>query len=196
MSNAEVEIEGYKLSRLDRTTKSGGGVCIYTRTSLKVKILKELTGKSPSGFHQLWVQVQHKNLKSIIFCIVYRPPDCSVACFADEFLEKHTLALTYGKEVFIIGDLNIDILKKNQESRALMNLCSSLNLTQLITSPTRVTTQSSTLIDVIMTTNTALVFSCRKWSYGESYKRPLLDLHCAKIETIKTSTDSCQCQKL
>ena len=80
-----------------------------------------------------------------------------MACFADEFLEKHTLALTYGKEVFIIGDLNIDILKKNQESRALMNLCSSLNLTQLITSPTRVTSQSSTLIDVIMTTNTALV---------------------------------------
>ena len=28
VSNAEVEIEGYKLSRLDRTTKSGGGVCI------------------------------------------------------------------------------------------------------------------------------------------------------------------------
>ena len=130
---------------------------LYTRTSLKLKILKELTGLSPSGFHELWVQVQHKNLKSIIFCIVYRPSDCSVACFADEFLEKHTLALTYGKEVFIIGDLNIDILKKNQEWRALMNLCSSLNLTQLITSPTSVTSQSSTLIDVIMTTNTTLV---------------------------------------
>ena len=29
VSNAEVEVEGYKLSRLDRTTKSGGGV-IYS----------------------------------------------------------------------------------------------------------------------------------------------------------------------
>jgi hypothetical protein len=80
-----------------------------------------------------------------------------VSCFADEFLEKHTRALTYGKEVFIIGDLNCDMLKDNQESRVLASLCSSLNLTQLITSPTRVTPKSSTLIDVIMTTNTGLV---------------------------------------
>ena len=67
----------------------------------------------------------------LIVYITYRPPDCSVTCFADEFLAKHTLALTYGKEVFIIGDLNCDILKDNQESRVLTSLCSSLNLTQL-----------------------------------------------------------------
>ena len=72
-------------------------------------------------------------------------------------MEKHTLALTHGKEVIMIGDFNCDILKNSPESRAFRNLCSSLNLTQLITSPTRVTSQSSTLIDVIMTTNTALV---------------------------------------
>jgi hypothetical protein len=35
----------------------------------------------------------------LIVYITYRPPDCSVTCFSDEFLEKHTLALTYGKEV-------------------------------------------------------------------------------------------------
>ena len=57
----------------------------------------------------------------------------------------------------MIGDLNCDILKNSPESRVFRNLCSSLNLTQLISSPTRVTSQSSTLIDVIMTTNTALV---------------------------------------
>ena len=80
-----------------------------------------------------------------------------MTCFEDEFLEKHTLALTHGKEVIMIGDLNCDILKNSPESRVFRNLCSSLNLTQLITSPTRVTSHSSTLIDVIMTTNTALV---------------------------------------
>ena len=126
---AEVEIEGYKLSRLDRTTKSGGGVCVYTRISLKVNILTELTEISPSGFHQLWMQIQYKNLKSILLCTVYRPPDCSMTCFEDEFLEKHTLALTHGKEAIMIGDLNCDILKNSSESRVFRNLCSSLNLT-------------------------------------------------------------------
>jgi hypothetical protein len=83
ISNAEVEIEGYKLSRLDRTRKSGGWVCVYTRTSLKVKILTELTEISPSGSHQLRMHVQYINLKSILLCITYRPPDCFVTCFAD-----------------------------------------------------------------------------------------------------------------
>ena len=72
-------------------------------------------------------------------------------------MENYSQALTYGKEVFIAGDLNCDMLKITKEANALTNFCSSLNLTQLITSPKRVTPQSSTLVDVIMTSNTALV---------------------------------------
>ena len=30
VTNVEVEIKGYKLTRLDRLRKTGGGVCIYT----------------------------------------------------------------------------------------------------------------------------------------------------------------------
>ena len=84
VSNAEVEIEGYKLSRLDRTTKSGGGVRVYTRILLKVNIVTELTEISPSGSHQLWMQIQFRNLKSILLCTIYRP-DCPMTCFEDEF---------------------------------------------------------------------------------------------------------------
>lgn len=157
VSNAEVEIEGYKLTRLDRTGKLGGGVCVYTRSLLKTQILKELTEISSSGFHQLWMQVQHKNLKSILLCTAYRPPDCPVACFNNDFSEKYSAALTRGKDVFVVGDLNCDMLKNSQETSALKDLCSSLNLTQLITSPTRVTKQSSTLLDVILASNTNIV---------------------------------------
>ena len=44
----------------------GGGVCVYTRKTLKSKILKDLSGISDTGFHQLWMQVQHKTLKSFL----------------------------------------------------------------------------------------------------------------------------------
>ena len=97
-----MEIGGYKLSRLDR--KPGGGVCVYTRTSLKTKVLKDLTEISPSGFHQLWIQIQHKKLKSILLCATYRPPDCPVTCFVDDLMEKYSQTLSYGKEVFIAGE--------------------------------------------------------------------------------------------
>ena len=85
VSNAEVEIVGYKLSRLDRLNKTGGGVCVYTRRSLKTKVLRDLTGISNSGFHQLWLQIQHDKLKSFLLCVTYRPPDCPTSCFVDNF---------------------------------------------------------------------------------------------------------------
>ena len=43
MTNAEVEIDGYKLTRLDRLGKNEDGVCVYTRSSLKVKRLKDMS---------------------------------------------------------------------------------------------------------------------------------------------------------
>ena len=67
VSNASVHLEGYNIFRLDRTRKIGGGVCIYVRSSLKVKVLKDLTRISDSGMHQLWLQILH--LKSVLFVL-------------------------------------------------------------------------------------------------------------------------------
>ena len=33
----------------------GGGLCAYMRKTLKSKVLKDLSGISDSGFHQLWM---------------------------------------------------------------------------------------------------------------------------------------------
>ena len=156
VANAEVEIAGYKLSRLERLNKTGG-VCVYTRSSLKTKVLRDLTGISDSGFHQLWLQIQHDKLKSFLLCVTYRPRDCPTSCFVDDFMDKYSQALTHGKEIFIAGDLNCNVMKHSPEANALNDLCSNLNLTQLITSLTRETSESSTLIDVIMTSNPGLV---------------------------------------
>ena len=40
-TNAEVEIQEYKIYRLDRKHKKGGGVCIYIRNDFKTKVLKD-----------------------------------------------------------------------------------------------------------------------------------------------------------
>ena len=73
VKNAEVEIDGYSLSRLDRPrimkNEFGGGVFAYIRKTLKSKVLKDLSGISDTGFHQLWMQVQHKTLKSFLLCV-------------------------------------------------------------------------------------------------------------------------------
>ena len=48
------------------------------------------------------------------------------------------MALTYGKDMFTLGDLNCNMLRDNQYTKVLKDLCSSLNLKQLINTPTRV----------------------------------------------------------
>ena len=147
VSNADIELEGYKILRLDRLGKVGGGVCMYYRNDIKVSYLKELSSISSFGFHQLWVKIQHRKLRSIIVCVVYRPPDCPVTCLMDDLAPNHFQALTHGKDIFMLGDLNCNMLKDIPESRALKELCTCLNLSQLITLPTRVTERSSSLID-------------------------------------------------
>lgn len=160
VTNAEIEIESYKLTRLDRLCKSGGGVCVYTRAALKVKHLKDISGISELGFHQLWMQIQLNRLKSFVFCVTYRPDYCPVSCFVDDFMDNFSQALTLGKPLMITGDLNCNLLEPScSEAIALLDFCKSINLTQLIKEPTRVTETSSTLLDVIITSNTNLVES-------------------------------------
>ncbi|CAB3982124.1 Hypothetical predicted protein [Paramuricea clavata] len=36
VTNAEVEIEGFKLTRLDRLGKTGGGVCVYSKSNVSI----------------------------------------------------------------------------------------------------------------------------------------------------------------
>ena len=155
-TNAEVEIAGYKITRLDRTKTVGGSVYVYTRSSLKVK--RQMSVTSETGFQQLWVQIQLKKLRSIVLCVAYRPDYCPVSSFVDDFMDKYSQALTLGKNIIVAADLNCDMLKpRSPEAVALQDLCDSVNLTQLIKEPTRVTETSSTLIDVIMTSSIDLV---------------------------------------
>ena len=66
-------------------------------------------------------------------------------------------ALSLNKPIILTGDLNCDLLTDNPRGSALRSFCTAINATQLVNDPTRVTRQSSTLIDVVLTSNPALV---------------------------------------
>ena len=74
-------------------------------------------------------------------------------------LLNYTHTLTMGEEIIVVGDLNCDFLKPDSlETLAIIDFCKSVN--QLIKEPTRVTEKSSSLIDIIMTSNMNLVEDC------------------------------------
>ena len=79
--------------------------------------------------------------------------------FLDKFTRVFIDSLLCGLVIFVIGDLNCNLLNDNYEAKALLEFCSIFKLSQLINSPTRTTESSQSLIDVIMATNNKLVGS-------------------------------------
>ena len=138
MTNKELEIEGFKLHRLDRSHKKGGGVCADVRKNIKSSLMKELTQVSDTRFHQLWMNLQHKKTKLLLVCVSYRPPDCSLDCFENFFKPQYMKALGMRKPTVILGDLNCNWLNTtSRECKLLTEMVCELNLKQIIESPTR-----------------------------------------------------------
>jgi hypothetical protein len=64
------------------------------------------------------------------------------------------------KDIYILGDLNCNVLNSSDGgAKALLDFCSLFNLKQLIDQPTRTTELSTTLIDVVLVTNKSMVKS-------------------------------------
>ena len=135
-TNAEVEIPGYEIYRLDRKHKKGGGVCIYVQKEFKVTMLKNFSYISTSDFHQLWLQIQVRQHKSFIICVAYRPRDSQVTCIREELKPRCIEALLKGKQVVVMGDLNCNLLNPGcSEAKVLIDTCSELKMTQLVKYP-------------------------------------------------------------
>ena len=127
---------------------------VYARQTYKVKVLEEISNISDKGLHQLWINLQVRNLKSIVICAMYRPPDTPLSCFDTYLTPSLITASLQNKPIYILGDRNCDILKPDcRGAIALTKFCHSFNLSQLVSRPTRVTKTTESLIDVIITTN-------------------------------------------
>ena len=158
VSDVEVEIPGFKIHRLDRETKTGGGICTFAKEEFKVGRLSNLSYITESGLHMLWLKIQTRNWKSFLICTTYKPPSVSPNCFDTNFSETLIEALSLNKPVYILGDLNCNMLDGNDPAcQSLTKFCSSFNFSQLIKQPTRVTENSKTLIDAFLTSTPNLV---------------------------------------
>ena len=157
VSDASLEIPGYQLFRQDRGQhKAGGGLCIYAKANLKITVLEDLSSAYDDGYQQQWLKVQCRSFKSFLICNTYRPPQTPTTCF-ESLSNSLTDALLLDLDIFVLGDLNCNLLGSSPEATSLTDFASTFNLHQLIEKPTRITETTKSLIDVIMTTNVNVV---------------------------------------
>ena len=64
---------------------------------------------SERNFHQLWINVQCKKLKSTIICVTYRPDDSPLSSFEEVLKPSYIQALLLDKPITILGDLNCEL---------------------------------------------------------------------------------------
>ena len=145
----QINIDGYELPRSDRN-RHGGGVacCIWNDISFNVR------GDSSSEIENIFLDIFLPKTKPILIGILYRPPDQS------RFLDKLSTTISKtscfdNQEVYILGDLNINLINNQKHTpngiKQYQEFGSLKGLKQLITSPTRVTENSSSLLDHVLT---------------------------------------------
>ena len=142
--NAHINIANFKLFRCDNGR--GGGVCMYVRNQLKVNVIDLSLTKHP-GIEDVWVSVQSHMFPDIIIGCVYRHPKAPATSF--EYLKDVFMHLCVSKKLFyVLGDFNDDLLCKGNK---LSGIIRNNKLTQMTDEPTRVTSTSATLLDLVVT---------------------------------------------
>ena len=145
----DISIPGYNIFRKDRKHSLGGGVCIYVKENFIVKIREDLM------FDEVEAVRVDINIGSTCYlvCCIYRPPSSTVAYF-DKMVDMFEKATLENPHVIALGDLNFDYkLDDSLCNNPIYYLEMSYGLRQLITEKTRVSHQSESTIDVILTSH-------------------------------------------
>ena len=129
----------------------GRCVSIFAKPHLNPKLLSKFQISLPF-FESVGIECTKFNKKYLI-CEIYRPP----RCIPSEFLEKldslfnNNLQSTQYEEIFLCGDYNLNLLdtESNNSVSQFVNQMSSYSLLPVISRPTRITEQTSSLIDNI-----------------------------------------------
>ena len=146
--------------RFDRTSESGklagGGLALYIRDHYDFSLVDNSFICSPD-IEMVWIKLSLKSSKPTYICSFYRPPDGSIPNFISH-LENCIEEIIDDplSDILFLGDSNIDHLKCTPNSTKLRMFSTKFNLSQLITQPTRVSNNTSTLIDHIYVNNPEL----------------------------------------
>lgn len=147
----QIHLPGFEVVRNDRKVngRNGGGVCLYIRSNLNYHIRYDL---DVTLLECLSVEITKPRSKSFLVSTWYRPPCSTVDIFNafDKLIDKIDAE---GIEFHLLGDINCDLLPTEISHNAsiLTSLFNVYGLSQLITEPTRVTSNSRSLIDLYVT---------------------------------------------
>ena len=145
-------LPGYNIEYTNRINREKGGVCMYITEKVKYKLRADLSVAN-SNYESCFIEIENSKHKNI-YCWCYLSstytPLITLLVTLTQFLKK----INHENKInFVMGDFNIDLLKDDTDraTHDYLDLIYSYSLIPSIHKPTRITEESATIIDNILT---------------------------------------------
>lgn len=146
-----IKIQDYSLitSYCREEKKEHGGVAIYTNQKQNLKSVDCSSYCLP--LHAEFCAVEFANTKTILITVYRSSSHGDIRIFKDKLFKLlHHLSKKY-KQISIIGDINIELDITTEHSKDICNILAMYGLKHYIHEPTRITPNSRSCLDNIMT---------------------------------------------
>lgn len=143
-----VYVHGYSIILKDRPTRAGG-VAFYIKNDIDYVPFNLIQ----DNVEQLWIQIKVGKEK-LALGVAYRPDWVQITNFFNALEESLAYVVPACDDLICVGDFNIDLLQVNSlKSNNFFEFIDVFGFKQIINSPTRITSTTQTLIDVIIVSN-------------------------------------------
>ena len=134
------------------TESSAGGTLLYIANHLPYKPRPDLNIYKANQLESTFVEIINPKKSSIVIGCPYKHPNMDVFYFKSNYLSQvFEIVSKERKQVFLLGDININLLNYNdhQPTSGFLDSLASNSFIRSILHPTRITSHSKTLIDNI-----------------------------------------------
>ena len=154
-SSHHTDISGYNFVHNPRKDRTGGGVGLYLADNFDFKCRPDLVFSCTECAESLFVEINRPKEKNIIVGVVYRPPNSNLRDFMNSLDSLLASISKENKICYVLGDWNLDLINHHchDTTGELLETMYSRMFFPLITRPTRITSNTATLIDNIFTNN-------------------------------------------
>ena len=166
VSDKVIAVPGYTPLNRPAKNKLETGIIAHVHQSVSHKRLDNF---DRFDIECIWIEIRLKGTKPILVGYVYRNP-----AERTEWIDRFDMMLedisNQYTDIIIMGDFNINLLTPHEKWKRTYQAHS---LSQLVNTPTRITSDSQTLIDHIYATNTSNIIELSVPAYGLSDHFPL-----------------------
>ena len=150
-SDEILSIPNYEILRRDASQRGHTGLVVYIHNNV-YPFIRRRTDLEPSNVECIWIEIKCSMSSPLLLGYLYRHPD-STDQWVDNFVQMMDKVQLNNRNVLLQGDFNFNLLEPKPSWQSTFAL---FGLTQLVNKPTRISLQSTSLLDHIYTNNSSL----------------------------------------